>query len=139
MKLLALLIFLLPITLFCQSQTDYENAMRKFQTFYNTGLGDSINAMFGYEPNGPRPPKPLWTNQSNASALEEFGKLKSFKFIGVDKSDTYDVHVFITNFSKAGEQTTSMTLHKDKSLGTFRFITSSTGINDLLKKYKGKS
>jgi hypothetical protein len=136
MKLLALLTFLLPVTLLGQSQTDYENAMAKFQKFYNVGLGDSLSAMFGYEPNEPRPPKPLWTNESNASALEEFGTLKSFKFIGVDKSDTYDVYVFITNFSKGGEQTTSLTLNRDKSLGTFRFITSSVGIDDLVKKYK---
>ena len=136
MKLLVLLTFLLPIMLLGQSQTDFENAMTKFQKFYNVGLGDSLSAMFGYEPNEPRPTKSLWTNESNASALEKFGTLKSFKFIGVDKSDTYDVYVFITNFSKAGEQTTSLTLNKDKSLGTFRFITSSVGIDDLVKKYK---
>lgn len=136
MKLLTLLVFMLPITLFSQSVNDYEHAMAKFQKYYNEGLGDSLNAMFGYEPNEPKPPTSIWTNQINASALVEYGKLKSFKFIGVDKSDTYDVYVFITNFSKAGQQTTSLTLHKDKSLGTFRFITSSPGIDDLVKKYK---
>ena len=136
MKLVAFLIFLLPLTLLAQSQTDYENAMHKFQKFYNVGLGDSIGAMFTYEPSEPRPPKPLWTNESNASALEEFGTLKSFQFIGVDKSDTYDVYVFLTDFSKAGESTTSLTLKKDKSLGTFRFMTTSVGISDLVKKYK---
>ncbi|MBL7723871.1 MAG: hypothetical protein JNK27_06965 [Chitinophagaceae bacterium] len=134
MKFIALVIFLLPLAVAGQSKTDYENAMTKFQKFYNAGLGDSINAMFGYSPDDFKPTKPLWTNEGNASALKEFGTLKSFKYIGIDKSDTYDVYVFVTIFSKAGAKTTSLTLNKNYSLGTFRFITTSDGINDLLKK-----
>lgn len=136
MKFFAFLIFLLPITAAGQSITDYENAMAKFQKFYNAGLGDSINAMFGYKPDEFKPIKPLWTNEANASALKEFGTLKSFKYIGIDKSDTYDVYVFETIFTNAGAKTTSLTLNKNYSLGTFRFITTSEGINELLKKSK---
>jgi hypothetical protein len=136
MKVFALVIILLPLAVVGQSKTDYENTMAKFQKFYNAGLGDSINCMFGYRPDDFKPTKPIWTNESNASALEEFGSLKSFKYIGIDKSDTYDVYVFETIFNKVGTKTTSLTLNKNFSLGTFRFITTSEGINELLRKSK---
>jgi hypothetical protein len=136
MKFFALVVFLLPLAVAGQSNTDFENAMAKFQKFYNAGLGDSINAMFGYRPDDFKPTKALWTNEANASALKEFGTLKSFRYIGIDKSDTYDVYVFETIFSKGGAKTTSLTLNKNYSLGTFRFITTSEGISDLLRKYK---
>lgn len=136
MKIFVIAIFLLPLAVAGQSKTDYENVMAKFQKLYNAGLGDSINAMFGYEQGNIRPTNPTWTNESNASLLNKYGKLKSFKYIGIDKSDTYDVYVFKTIFTMAGEKATSLTLHKDYSLGTFRFITTSEGIEDLLKKHK---
>jgi len=135
MKFFALVIFLLPIAVAGQSKTDYENAMAKFQKFYNTGQGDSINAMFGHIPDDMKS-SPLWTNDANAVRLKEFGTLKSFKFIGIDKSDPNKVYVFETIFSKAGAKTTSLTLYKDYSVGTFRLITTSESINELLRKSK---
>jgi len=135
MKFFALLIFLLPIAVAAQSKTDYENTMAKFQKFYNAGQGDSINAMFGHIPDDMKS-SPLWTNSKNEERLKEFGALKSFKFIGVDNSDPNKVYVFKTIFSKAGAKTTSLTLYKDFSVGTFRFITTSESINDLLRKSK---
>ena len=131
MKTLALLTFLLPITVFAQSKADYEQVMEKFQRFYNAGQGDSIDAMFA-----PHPGKQMWNYESNADALKQFGTLKSFKFIGIDKTDIDTVRVFQTFFSKAGTKTTSLTLHENNRLGTFRFMTTSEGINDLLKKRK---
>jgi len=136
MKCFALMIFLLPIAVAGQSKTDYENAMAKFQRFYNTGQGDSINAMFGHIPDDMKSSRRLWTNDENAARLKEFGTLKSFKFIGIDKSDPNKVYVFETIFSKAGAKTTSLTLYKDYSVGTFRFITTSENINELLRKSK---
>jgi hypothetical protein len=136
MKFFALMIFLLPIAVAGQSKTDYENAMAKFQKFYNAGQGDSINAMFGHRPDEIKSSRPLWTNDENISLLEEFGTLQSYRFIGIDKSDPNKVYVFETIFSKAGAKTTSLTLYKDYSVGTFRFITTSESITDLLRKSK---
>jgi hypothetical protein len=136
MKLFAILMFLLPITAAGQSKTDYESTLAKFQKFYNAGQGDSINAMFGHLPDDIKSGTPLWTNEGNTSLLKEFGTLKSFKFIGIDRTDPNNVYVFETIFSKAGAKTTSLTLYKDHSLGTFRFITTSESINELLKKSK---
>jgi hypothetical protein len=138
MKFFAFIIFLLPIAVAGQSKTDYENAMSKFQKFYNTAQGDSINAMFGHIPDDMKSGRPLWTNDQNEARLKEFGILKSFKFIGIDNSDPNKVYVFKTIFSKAGTKTTSLTLFDDLSLGTFRFITTSESINNLLRKSKSR-
>ena len=131
MKTLVFLAFLLPITVVAQTKTDYQHVMTKFQRFYNAGQGDNINAMFA-----PTPGKPLWTNESNAAALKQFGTLKSFTFLGIDKTDPSNVYVFQTFFSNAGAKTTSLTLDENSRLGTFRFMTTSEGIDALLKKRK---
>ncbi len=136
MKFLALLFFLLPLAVAGQSNTDYENAMAKFQKFYNAGQGDSINAMFGHDWDEMKLTNALWTNAKAADFLKEYGKLKSFKFVGVDKEDPNEVHVFQTVFDKAGTKTTSLTLDQGRSLSTFRFITSSERIDALLRKFK---
>lgn len=135
MKILVCLAFLLPITVIAQTETDYKQAMATFQRLYNAGQGDSISTMFNinYQSVGI---EPLWTNKQTAEALKEFGTLKSFKYVGVDKTDHDTVCVFQTCFSKAGTKTTSLTLHKNNKLGTFRFITTSNGIDALLKKQK---
>jgi hypothetical protein len=132
MKLFAFFFFLVPLAVVGQTKLDYEHAMAKFQTFYNAGQGDSVSAMFGYKEDY------VWTNKNNALRLEEFGTLKSFKFIGIDTADPNKVWVFKTTFSKGGVKTTSLTLDKNKHLDTFRFITESDGITELLKKDKSK-
>ena len=136
MKFLVLLVFLLPLAVAGQSKNDYDNAMAKFQKFYNAGQGDSINAMYGHGWDEMKLTKTMWTNAKAAECLKEYGKLKSFKFIGIDESDPNKVHVFETIFSKAGTKTTSLTLEEEHSLGTFRFITSSENISALLRKHK---
>jgi hypothetical protein len=78
----------------------------------------------------------MWTNERTTEALKQFGKLKSFTFLGIDKTDPDNVYVFQTFFSKAGAKTTSMTLDENAKLGTFRFMTTSDGIDELLKKRK---
>lgn len=136
MKTLAVLAFLLPITVVAQTKTDYQHAMAKFQRFYNAGQGDSIHAMFKPAVQVTTASRPLWTSESNAAALKQFGTLKSFTFLGIDKTDPSNVYVFQTFFSKAGAKTTSLTLDENFRLGTFRFMTTSEGIDDLLKKRK---
>jgi len=133
MKLLVMLAFLIPLAVAGQTTNSYQQAMEKFKNFYNTGQGDSINAMFGHEWDEMKLTKALWTNAGAAEYLKEYGTLKSFKFVGVDTLDPNRVYVFKTFFSKKGAKTTSLTLDKDNSLSTFRFITTSEGIMQLLK------
>jgi hypothetical protein len=136
MKDLTLLIFLLPITAIAQSKADYQNAMEKFQRLYNAGQCDSIRAMFQSSIQSASKANPLWTNDYCDEALKKFGVLKSFSFLGIDKTDPNNVFVFQTFFSKAGARSTSLTLNENAELGTFRFITTSEGIEKLLKKKK---
>lgn len=135
MKALAFLFFLLPVVTEAQVMSNIENAMIKFQRFYNTGQGDSINAMFGRNWDNAKAFKPLWTNEDSEATLQQYGTLQSFTFIGIDKSDPQKVFVFKTVFAKGGEKTTSLTLDKDYNLATFRFITTSKSISRLLKKH----
>jgi hypothetical protein len=136
MKTLVILVCLLPLVGAAQTKADYEHVMTKFQRFYNAGQGDSIEAMFRPDIRAVTASRPMWTKESNATALKEFGMLKSFSFLGIDKTDPSNVYVFQTFFSKVGDETTSLTLDKSSRLGTFRFMTSSEGIDDLLKKRK---
>lgn len=141
MKVLAFLLFLLPVVTAAQTNKNIEKAMTKFQHFYNTGQGDSINAMFGHTWDQMKNYKPIWTKEGNAEMLEQYGTLESFQFIGIDRSDPQKVYVFQTKFAKGGEKTTSLTIDKDNKLATFRFITISGRITKLLNKYhqtKGK-
>jgi len=133
MKLLAILVLLMPLALAGQTANSYQQAMEKFKKFYNAGQGDSINAMFGHEWDETKSTTAVWTNAKSAELLKEFGSLKSFKFVGVDTLDPNKVYVFKTFFSKKGAKTTSLTLDKDNSLSTFRFITTSEGITQLLR------
>ncbi|MET0637746.1 MAG: hypothetical protein ABWZ25_17080 [Chitinophagaceae bacterium] len=133
MKLLAILMFFMPFAMAAQAQNPHQQAMNKFTKFYNAGQGDSINAMFGHGWDDIKSSQPLWTNAKAAELLEEFGMLESFKFVGVDTSDPNEVYVFQTVFSKKGANATSLTLDKDNSLDTFRFITTSNGITRLLE------
>jgi hypothetical protein len=132
MKLFALFFFLLPLFGYSQTKHDYERAMVKFQRFYNAGQADSISKMFDNDATF------IWNNKNILSSLQKFGTLKSFKFIGIDRLDPQNVYVFKTTFSKAGTKTTSLTLNKNNQLETFRFITSSEGITELLKKNNSK-
>ncbi|NCI51510.1 hypothetical protein GWC95_16395 [Sediminibacterium roseum] len=110
--------------------------MAKFQRFYNEGKGDSIIALSRPFTQSLTKNHPMWSNERTAEALEQFGTLKSFVFLGIDKTDPQNVYVFQTFFSKAGPQTTSLILDKNSKIGTFRFMTTSDGIEELLKKRK---
>lgn len=137
MRILFCIAFLLPVTAIGQTKADYQQAMANFQRFYNAGQGDSICTMFHLDnPTMEKGIKSLWSNEETAGALKQYGILQSFQYIGVDQTDVDTVRVFQTFFSKAGAKTTSLTLHKDDKLGTFRFMTTSAGIDDLLKRRK---
>ncbi|MFN8251923.1 MAG: hypothetical protein U0V75_08560 [Ferruginibacter sp.] len=136
MKAIPILLFLLPLFTLGQSRSNQATAnMKLFQQYYNAGQGDSINAMFGYHWDEAKKFKPIWTKKDAAEMLEKFGKLESFRFIGIDQTDPQKVYVFQTIFSRGGEKTTSMTLDEANALSTFRFITESRGITKLLHKY----
>lgn len=134
MKLLIFPLLLLSLSAMAQPNSPHDAALARFRQFYNAGQGDSINTLFSHNWDQAMTIKPLWTKEDVTKALEEFGTLQSFKFIGIDETDPQKVHVYQTVFSKAGAKTTSCTLDKEYALSTFRFITTSDGISKLVRK-----
>lgn len=94
---------------------------------------NSIYAMFKSGIQSLTAEDPFWTNESNSDLLKQFGTLKSFTFLCIDKTES-NVYVFQTFFSNAGAKTTNLTLYENSRLGTFRFITTSEGIDALFNK-----
>ncbi len=138
MKILTLLALALPLCVIAQNPKHHEDAMKRFQKFYNAGQGDSVNAMFGHGWDKMKSTRPIWTNDENARYLKKVGYLKSFSFIGIDTLDPEKVYVFRTVFSKAGVKNSSLTLESDNMLGTFRLITTPDGLLKTSKPRKGK-
>ena len=135
MKLLIILIFLIPFSLVGQNSKPYVQTMEKFKMFYNAAQGDSVNVMFGHGWDEMKKSGPIWTNGEFKQYLEEYGKLVSFKFIGVVNDESKRMAVFKTVFSKKGNKVTSFSLDEENKLATFRFSTGSDSkeINKLLK------
>lgn len=138
MKLSVFAIFLLPLTAAAQSNREYNKTMATFQKFYNAGQGDSINTLFNYSLEKMKAIGAVWTKEKTAGLITELGTMKSFRYIGVDTSDPEKVHVYETFFSKAGKKMTSLTLHENRRIGTFRLITIPDDMNALQKKYKSR-
>lgn len=136
MKKLLLVFLFAPIVAFCQSQKDYERTFARFVKFYNEKQADSIAHMWLGEDGS----ESMWNSELVAELHNNYGKLQSYSYLGIDKEDPNPgLAVFKTKFSKAGWKTTSFTIESDGSLGTFRFITSSDGIDKLLAKDKKKT
>ena len=135
--LLAILIFL-PVTTIAQSQADFEKVMGNFVRFYNQDQTDSICSLFPTEVNG-KARECFWRwaaekRPDSLSSLKKYGRITSYKYLGVDVTDAEPVHVFEIMFSKAGKKAHSFTLDKAHKYGTFRFITSSDEIEKMLRK-----
>lgn len=135
-----LFIALLALPCLAQAQTlnDYQHAMDKFVKYYNNKEGDSILQMWPAKTAATAGLQHMWNSQSLGLAHAEYGKITAFKFLGVDMDDPNNVKVFTTHFSIAGDKTTSLTLDADRKLGTFRFITTSDGIDKLQKQAANK-
>ena len=131
MKYLLLLSLLCPCCARAQSEADYQNTMARFVRFYNKGLKDSVCTLF------PKREKTgcFWA-LADASReermLERYGRIISYKYLGIDTTDEEQVRVFKVVFAKAGTKATSFTLSEDGLFGTFRLITSSEGIEYML-------
>jgi len=135
MKNLLLLFFFSPFLGLSQTKTDHEYAMSRFKKFYNNKQGDSIVKMWPSDAPYIGSIKRSWNKEMLESLHEKYGKLLSYEYVGIDKDDSNPgLAVFITKYSVVGEKTTSLTLDEKKYLSTFRFITSSDGIDKLLKE-----
>lgn len=131
-KLLFIVLVFPPAFAFSQTKADAERVMGRFMKFYNDRQNDSIYYMFSV---GDRK---SFSKERNAASMkwydDDFGKMLSFEYLGIDSDDAAHVTVFKTNWSKGGKKTSSFTLDKENKFLTFRLGTSSPGIDKLLKK-----
>jgi hypothetical protein len=134
MKYLLMLCLLISPAAYGQyAQADYERMMGRFANFYNSDQRDSICAMFPQYPD--RAGYCFWKEvNSDTSALEEYGSIVSWTWLGSDKEDEAPVRVFRVVYSKAGTKAMSFTLAGDHHFGTFRLITTSDEIERMLNK-----
>jgi len=137
-KMLIVLVFI-PFVGFSQSRHVYDSVMGKFVSYYNAMQGDSIKAMWYYDKDMVKWLNDAWSKQSLSELHREYGKIQSFGFLGIDEEDPNPgLAVFKTKFSVAGSKTLSFAFDSTGYFGTFRFVTSSPGIDKLLKAEKKK-
>lgn len=138
MKQLLILILLVPCIGFAQSRADYDKFMEKFVRLYNTKQSDSLVNMWKYNEEFDEWTRKVWSNDKLTEKHKEYGKIIAYKYLGIDTEDpSPGLAVYETNFSVVGWKTTSFTIDSGY-LSTFRPITSSKGIDKLLKNKKGK-
>jgi hypothetical protein len=137
MKNLLPIFLLLPCFVIAQTQTDYEVAIGRFMKFYNTKQCDSIVNMWPADAPYIGSIKRSWNKEVVESLHTKYGKLLSYEYVGIDTEDSNPgLAVFKTKYSVVGEKTTSLSLDDKNYLSTFRFITSSDGIDKLLRVKK---
>jgi hypothetical protein len=136
MRYAMLLLIALPLISFSQTKTDYDNYMARFVRYYNKGLTDSICTLFPVEAGRNEPCFWKWAESSHdTSSYDDYGKIASYKYLGVDKTDPDNVTVFRVVFANKGVKAISFNL-ENKKFATFRFDTSSDEIEGMLKKTK---
>jgi len=129
MKYILIALLAIPSISFAQTKPDYEHAIGKFMKFYNSGQTDSIISQYSDMWGSNKPG--LWTPEQNKKLQEKYGKMISYKYLGMSKED--NVAVFRTVFSKS-THATSLSLDKQKKIETFRFDTMSDEIKVMMKK-----
>lgn len=124
MKKLLLLLALICSTLLvhAQSKSDYEAIFYEFQKRYNKQDFKGVRAMFQQE-------VMIWDDKYAIPRYEEFGKILSAQFVGMDEG----VAIMKVNFEKKGTKATGITIDDVGMLGTFRFNTSSPSIDKLIQ------
>jgi hypothetical protein len=134
MRYLLFIFLILPCAGFAQEQSEYEETIARFIKFYNNYQSDSIKKMWPAETN-PQALENMWSKKELDKLHKDYGMILSYQYLGIDTTDeSAGLVVFKTRFTGAGVgwKTTSMTIDKGY-LGTFRFITSSKGIEQMLK------
>ncbi len=105
---------------------DYKIVMGKFMKFYNNKQGDSIVYLFN--PNQRCFEKNRWTPQIIYSLHEQYGKIKSYKYLN-KRSNNEGAMAFETIFTKIGINGTSMELNKENYVVDFELIMYPNTIN----------
>lgn len=113
-----------------QARGDFDKAMKTFTSNYNNQNDDAINASFSHtwdsfvaEFN-----KKMWPNGRAADFVKDYGKIRSFKYMGVTADG-------VTHYKLVCDKSThafGFTLDQEGKFGTFRFKTYSPEINEMM-------
>jgi len=132
MKHLLFAMLMLPLLAGAQSQKDHENALARFQNFYNHDQADSINNMWPADMRS-RMPRPMWEHKEQDELKKQYGKFLSFEYAGIDNADPDKVRLFYVKFEHSTHML-SMTVDKAHMLGDFRLQTSNRYIDSVFRK-----
>ncbi len=133
--LLSLLVAIMPLLSFAQSSVRNEKLMAKFVADYNSVNSDGIVHMWNDSETVEWASK-AWSAASITNMHKQYGKILSYEYLGIDEEDPNPgLAVYVINMSVAGTKNLSFTFDNGKDLGTFRFITSSDGIDKMMKNH----
>jgi hypothetical protein len=132
-KLLVVLFCLYFIQGNAQRKTDYENVVDKFMKFYNNNQPDSICDLYADSWGDAR--KTLWTAEKLKKIKDEFGTMKSYKYMDGKPGDLLLYKVVFEKSTHA----MGLSLDKKSKLLTFRFKTTSDSIEKLLQQNDSNS
>ncbi len=125
-------LLLISGTASAQSRSDYDFAMNKFVKAYNAM--DTINIVKMWPPEKRAGIAKLFSGKQLAEDQERFGKILSYKYVGIDSAGTSKATVFKTAFSVAGTRASSFTLNQKNLFSSFNLIDMSPQITKMLKK-----
>ncbi len=117
MKRLLLLAVLIPVCVSAQNSKDHTYLVDNFVKYYNNRQTDLICTLFPDE--HLTGIKCFWKNASTDGTYDRYGKIISYKYIGVDSSATRHLTQYKIAFSKQGAQQLSFTMNADKKFTVF--------------------
>jgi len=116
-----------------QTKADYENVLGKFMKFYNNDQADSICNLFAGTWDKSR--KTLWTPEMQKKIKDQFGMMKSYRYMDSKPADVLLYRVVCEKSTHA----MGLSLDKKSKLLTFRFKTTSDAIEKLLHQNDSNS
>ncbi|GAA4464356.1 transglutaminase domain-containing protein [Nemorincola caseinilytica] len=114
-----------------QSRTEQDHALAEFINHYNNLDDAAINASFADAADfEAKTGKPLWADGQSAGLMKTYGKIRSFRYMGVDEQG-------VSLYKVVCERSThvlGLTLDGEGKFGTHRFHTTSPQIREMLVK-----
>ena len=129
---LSLFCLLMPCMASAQTRSDYDYVMSKFVKYYNASQPENINTMWPVRLR--KQNKELFGAKQLEELQDKYGKIASFKFMGIDSTDPGKAAVFKTIFSRAGVKATTLNVEPGNFLGKVNLVTTSVEIRKMLKK-----
>jgi hypothetical protein len=117
MKRLLLFAVLMPVVGFAQNNKDHAHLVDDFVDYYNKQQTDRICTLFPDEKLTGI--KCFWNGASTDGTYNIYGKIISYKYIGVDSLSTRNLTQYKMVFSKKGAMEMSFAMSADKKFTVF--------------------